>query len=102
MDKSTKRYLSQRQRVAHFRSYTLAGLNFLTYLQSLRSTNIAFFTISINHKSNTATAVRVIFYRFNGSRNIILFAFEINKTIQTLVTTADVAHGHLTLVVAAT
>ena len=98
----TERNLGQQQRIADFRNSTGTRHNSLTNFQTLRAKYIALLTVGIANKCNTRTTVGVVLDSLHDGGNTILIALEVDKTIQFLVATANVAHGHLTLIVATT
>ena len=81
VNQSTERNLSKCEGVTNFRSSTLTRHNGLTHFQPLGSKDITLLTVSIKHKSNARTAVRVILNSLNNCRNTILVSLEVNKTV---------------------
>ena len=73
-----------------------------TNLQSIRSNNITFLTISIEKQCDTCRAVRIVLDCLYYGWNTIFLSLEVDETILLLVTTAHVADSHLTGVVSTT
>ena len=102
VDKGSERNFGKQKGIADFRGCTLTGHYCLSYLEALGAENVTLLTVGIAYKCDTRTTVRVILNGLDNSWNAIFAAFEVDKTIQFLVATANVTHGHLTLVVTAT
>ena len=101
VNECTERYLGEQQSVANLRSHTGARHDSLTNLQALGAEDIALLAISIADEGDTRAAVGVILDCLHNCGNTVFVAFEVNKTVEFLMTTTDITHGHLTLVVAA-
>ena len=102
VDKGTERNFGKQERVADFGGSALTGHHSLTNLEALGAKDVALLTVGIADESDTGATVGVVLYGFDNSGNAIFAALEVDKTVQFLVTTANVTHGHLTLIVAAT
>ena len=102
MDHASLRDLRKREAVADITDCVSAGNHFHSLLQSVRGDDVAFLTISINEKSNTGRAVRIVLDRVNDRRNSVLVATEVDQTIGTLVAAAAMTAGDDALIVAAT
>ena len=101
VDKSTKGDFSQGEGVADFGGSTGARHDGLSNFQTLRAEDITLLTIGIENEGNARAAVGVVFDGFDSGRDTVFVALEVDKAVELLMTTADVAHGHLALVVAA-
>lgn len=88
--------------VSDFGSYSLAAHDGLSYLEAVGSNYVTLFPIAVFNQSDTGRTVRVVFNGFNNSRNIFLIAFEIDDSVTSFMSTTNITHGHLPLVVAAT
>ena len=102
VDESTEGDFSEQEGVADLGGSALAGHNSLADLESLGAEDVTLLTVSIGDKCDTGATVGVVLDGFDNSGDTVLGALEVNKTIQFLVTTADITHGHLTLIVTAT
>jgi len=102
VDERTKRYLGEQQGVANLGSHTGTRHDSLTDLQALGAEDVALLTVGIADEGDTRAAVGVILDGLHNGGNTVFVALEVYKTVELLVTTADIAHGHLTLIVAAT
>ena len=102
VNKCTERNLRKKQRITNFGRYTSSGHYLLSYFESLRAKNITLLAICIYDERYARTAIGVILYCLYDCRDTIFVSFEIDKTIELLVTTAYIAHRHLTLVVTST
>jgi len=102
VNECTERYLREQQGVANLRGHTGTRHDSLTNLQALWAEDIALLTVGIADEGDTRAAVGVILDGLHNCGDTVFVAFEVHKTVQFLVTTTDITHGHLTLVVAAT
>ena len=93
---------TERQAVSEVRRHTGTGNNLLADLQSVRSHNVAFLTVSIEQQSNTGRTVRVVFNGVHGCRNAVFVSTEVNNTIHLLMTATAVTHRHLTTIISTT
>ena len=71
----------------------------LTYLQAVRSEDISLRTISVVQQSDASRTIGIVLDALDRSRDTVLIFLEVDETKLLLVTTTDVAHGHLTGVV---
>jgi hypothetical protein len=95
--------LAQRERVAHFGCHAgAAAQQGLAHLQAVRREDVTLLAIGVSEQGDACAAVRIVLDRLHRSGNAVLVALEVDVAVALLVTTADVAHGHLALVVAAT
>ena len=74
----------------------------LTYLQAVRSEDISLRTVGVVQQSDTSCTIWIVLDALDRSRDTVLASLEVDKTQLLLVTTTDVAHGHLTGVVTTT
>lgn len=102
VDESTEGDFGEQEGVADLGGSALAGHNSLADLESLGAEDVTLLTVSIGDKCDTGATVGVVLDGFDNSGDTVLSALEVDKTIQFLVTTADITHGHLTLIVTAT
>ena len=102
VDERTERNLGEQKGIADFGGNTGTGHDGLTNLEALGTEDIALLAISIADEGDTGATVGVVLDSFYNSGNTVFVALEVNKAIELFVATADIAHGHLTLVVAAT
>ena len=102
VNECTERYLREQQGVANLRGHTGTRHDSLTNLQALGAENIALFAIGIAHKGDTRATVGVVLDGLHNGGDTVFVTLEVYETIELLVATANVAHGHLTLIVAAT
>ncbi len=79
----TRRYRTQRHRIARLRLANSTALHPITNLYAKGSKNISLFTVRIVQQRNEAIPVRIIFDARNRSRNAVLFTLEIDNTIDT-------------------
>ena len=98
----TDRDVSQWEAVPYLRCSFCTRHHFLTYLQTVRSEDISLRTISVVQQSDTSRTIWVVLDALDRSRDTVLVSLEVDKTKLLLVTTTDVAHGHLTGVVTTT
>ena len=102
MNYSTDRDVFKRKCVTNLRRRIRSRHQSATYLQSIRSNDISFFTISIKQQSDTSRTVRIIFNCFNDCWNTVFISLEINNTEFSLMTATDIAHCHFTYMVTTT
>jgi len=102
VDKGTEGDFGEGQRVAHFGGGTCTGHNGLTDFQTLGAEDVTLLTVGVVHQRDTRSAVGVILDGLDSGGDTVLVALEVDDAVQLLVATAHIAHGHLTLVVAAT
>ena len=101
VNQRAERNLSKQQGVAHFGGDTGAGHDSLADLQTLGAEDVALLTIGVAHESNTRAAVGVIFNGLHDGGDTVFVTLEVDKAEQLLVTAADIAHRHFTLIVTA-
>src|SRR3712207_9258543 len=89
MNYGTYRDTSQRKRITNLRSSFCTRHQCSTYLQSVRSNNVTFFTISVEKQSDTSRSVWIILDTLYYSWNTIFLSFEVDQTILLLMATAD-------------
>ena len=99
---STNRNVLKRKSVTDFRCCVSTRHQSSTYLQSVRSNNVTFFTISVEKKCNASRAVWIILDCLYYSWNTIFLSLEVYQTILPLMTAAHVADSHFTGVVSTT
>ena len=99
MDERTFRHVLHLQAVAHFDVGILSGNDLHAYGQALRSQDVTLFTIHIVQQCDVGRAVRIVFDRCDLSRDPILVALEIDDTVVTLVPSALMASGDVSVVV---
>ena len=102
VNQRAERNLSKQKGVAHFGGDAFTGHHGLTDLEALRAEDVALLAVGIADEGYARTAVGVILDGLHHGGDTILGALEVDKTVKLFVTAADVAHGHLTLIVAAT
>ena len=95
----SQRYLAQEQSVSDFGGYACAAHDRLAYLKAVRSEDIALLAVGVHHQSDACRTVRVVLDSLYSCGNTVLRALEVDVTIHLLVTSADIAHGHLTRIV---
>ena len=101
VDKRTERNLGEQQRVSNLGSHTGTRHDGLSNLQALGAEDVALLTIGIAHEGDTRTTVRVVLDGLHHGGDTVFVTLEVDEAVKLLVATADVAHGHLTLIVAA-
>ena len=101
VDKGTEWDFGEGEGVADFGGNAIARFDFLTDLETLGSNDVAFLTVGIAHEGNAGTTVGVVLNGLDCGGDTVLVALEVDDTVEFLVTAADVALSHLTLVVAA-
>ena len=99
VDDGTYGNVGQGKRITYLRRCVSPRHQGCTNLQSIRSNNITFFTISIEKQCDTSRTVRIVLNCLHYSWNTILLSLEVDNTIFFLVTTAHIADCHLTGVV---
>lgn len=87
--------------VADFWGDAFAGHDCLADLEALRGEDVAFFAVGVADEGDAGAAVGVVLDGFDDSGDAVFVAFEVDEAVHSFVAAADVAHGHLTLVVAA-
>ena len=100
VDKGSKRNLGERKGVAYFRGDAVARHDGLADLYALRGHNVAFLAIGIEYESDARAAVRVVLDCLYRRGDSVFVSFEVDDTVKFLVSAANVALGHLALVVA--
>ena len=100
VNQRTERNFAQVKRVAQIGRDILAGNHLLAYLKTLGRQNISLFTIGVCQQSDTCRTIGIVFNGFYDSGYLILFAFKVNDTVLSFMTTADITHGSVTLVIA--
>ena len=101
VDQSTEGDFGEGKGVADFRSDTITGHDGLSNLETLGAEDVALFAVSIADEGDAGTAVGVVLDGLDSSCDTVFVALEVDEAVELFVTTADIAHGHLTLVVAA-
>ena len=99
MNECTERNFRKRQSVAEFRSNARTGSYGLSYLKSVWSYDVPLLAVLVYDKCYACAAVRIILDGLYLGGIIVLVTTEVDYTIHPLVATADIAHGHLTLIV---
>ena len=99
VNQRTERNLGEQQRVADLGSHAGTRHHGLANLQALGAEDVALLTVRVLYEGDTRTAVGVILDAHNDGGIVVFVTLEIDEAIQFLVATADIAHGHLTLVV---
>src|SRR5687768_1889701 len=69
-------------------------------LQTFGSQDVFLDPVAINHQGEVGRAIRIVLQRFNGRGLIEDVPFEIDDTIELLVTTANVTGGYTAVDVA--
>ena len=101
VDNSTDRNVLQGEGVAYLRHSLGTRHHGLTDLQSIRSNNITFLTVSVEEQSDASRAVRIVLNGLHDCGNTIFLSFEVDKAIFLLVAAAHIADSHLTDIVTA-
>ena len=101
VNQRAERNLSKQKGVTHFGGHAFTGHHGLADLEALGAEDVALLAVGIAHKGDARAAVGVILDGLHHGGDTILRALEVDEAIQFLVTAADIAHGHLTLVVTA-
>ena len=102
VNQRTERNLGKSQSIANLGGNTITRHDSLTDFQTLRAEDITLLTVCVENKSNTGSTIRVVFDSLHDCGNTVLVSLEVDEAIQLLMATAQIAHGHLTLVVTAT
>ena len=99
MNNGTNRDILQGKCITYLRGSIFARNECHTYLQTIRSNDISFLTISVEQQSDTSRTVGIVFNCLNHCGNTVFLSLEIDESELSLVTATHVAHGHLTNVV---
>ena len=101
VNQRTERNLGKQKGVTHFGGDTGARHNSLTDLKTLGAEDVALLTVSVAHEGDTRAAVGVILDGLHDGRDTVFVTLEVDEAEQLLVTAADIAHRHFTLIVTA-
>ena len=101
VDQCTERNIRERKSVADLRCHTCAGLDDLSYFQSVWSDDISLFAIFIFYESDARASVWIVLDSHHFCLAVVIVTTEVDDTVHPLVTASDITDGHLTLVVTA-
>ena len=101
MANRTNRHLAQQHGVAWLNVGLFAGNNNVAYGKTLWCKDVGQFAIFVLYKCDEGRTVGVIFQTLNGCRHIPFTTLKVDQTIFLLMTAADTARSHVTLVVTA-
>ena len=102
VDKRTEGDFGKEKRVADFRGDASSGHDGLANLETLGAKDVTLLTVSIAYESDARTAVGVVLNGLYNGGDTIFATLEVDEAEKFLVATANVAHGHLALIVTAT
>jgi hypothetical protein len=100
MNLRTYRHVAQGQTVAWLNRSFVSRENLISDFDTFGSNNITPLTVSVQNQGQMGTPIGVILQPLNLTQNPILIPPEINNTIVLTMTTALMARGNPTLVVA--
>src|SRR5690606_18678779 len=98
----TQGYLGQWKSVPYFRGNPGPRGNLLSYLQSVLGNDVFLFPIGVFHQGDKGRSVGVVLNGLHCGLHTLFVPLEIDDTISPFVTTAPMAHGHLSLTVPTT
>ncbi|MPM92530.1 hypothetical protein SDC9_139665 [bioreactor metagenome] len=100
-DGRTDRNVANRQSITGLDRRFRAAHDLLTNHHTLVGDDVTALAVGVANQGDVRRTIRIVFQTFNLGRNTVLVALEINETVSLLVTTALMANGDTTIVVAA-